>query len=544
MSAERFHLAAIGVPAGLAQAVAAGLGLPVRLLTSRADRSSAGEDEWSGELEPGRTIGVLAGASCGVRLARAVHAVAPDASVVFVSDPTATADSLRPELATAPGIGRATRCLADGTDRAELVTAAVEEFDHARTRHRHLATMDRVRGAFDAIGTATPANLVRYLGRLFDHAPIAIVITDADGRVEAANPVVEDVLGQTPVTAIGHDVATLLGGGAEIEVRALLRACLEGAGADATMVVRPGPDGTEQHLEVTVAPVDPEVGGLGAIVLMHDETGRIRALEQAERDRTRAHDAAQRYARLAATLQESLLPPSLPDIPGMELAAAFRPAGDGTEIGGDFYDVFETTDDSWCVVVGDVCGKGAGAARLTASTRYTLRAVAARSGRPDDDLAQVNRVLRQQYEADRERGEQRHATAVTARLRHRDDGIDVTLASGGHPPPLVLRSDGSVLETSCRGPLLGVFDEVEFRPADVRLEPGDVLVLFTDGLTEGRRRGEFFGDTALQALLTSLAGGGALDVCDRLLEESITFQGGTSRDDLAVVVVRAPTPPS
>lgn len=528
---DAHHLVALGVDADLAVAVAAGVGLTVRVVPSVLDPTTIG----ARHVEAGRTIGVLARAGDGVDVARAVHRIAPDASVAFVADRVEEADELAAALPVTPGIGRSTRCLPIPTDHA--VREAVDEFDRSLLRHRHAEAMDRVRGGFGALRIAPPATLVRYLGRLFDHAPIAIVIADATGRIDAANPAVERVLGSTPDAAVGHDVAALLGGEAEVPIRSLVLESLESGASGTTLLERSGPSGTTQHLDVTVAPVDPDLSGLGVIVLMHDETDRIEAIAEAGRTRADAEAAAARYGRLAATLQESLLPPSLPAIDHVDLAAAFRPAGDGTEIGGDFYDVFETSEGSWCVVLGDVCGKGAGAARLTALTRYSLRAIAPRSSRPEHDLRQLDRVLRQQYELDRERDEQRFATAVVARFENTDDGLEVRLAAGGHPPPLVLRADGTVEECTCRGPLLGVFADTTFRPAEIHLAAGDLLVLYTDGLSEARRDARQFDDGPLRSLLSDLAGRPAADVVERLALEALDFQRGWARDDLAIVAV-------
>ena len=167
-----------------------------------------------------------------------------------------------------------------------------------------------------------------------------------------------------------------------------------------------------------------------------------------------AIDSAQQYRErehVSRTLQASLLADDLPDVPGVELAAEYRPAGLGTEVGGDLYDAFALADDAWALVIGDVCGKGAEAAAVTALARYTLRALAPRVASPADTLAILNDELL------RQRGGQRFITAALVRLEPRPDGtVAVTAASGGHPPPLVLRADGGVDVLDCTGTLLGV----------------------------------------------------------------------------------------
>lgn len=250
-------------------------------------------------------------------------------------------------------------------------------------------------------------------------------------------------------------------------------------------------------------------------------------------------ESGERFASLARTLQESLLPPDLPDIFGAEIAARYHPAGDGAEIGGDFYDVFQVGESEWCAVMGDVCGKGAVAARLTALARYTLRAAAIRSHSVVENLEVLNAALVRQAEVDRKRGEHRFATAGLVRFHLDARGLTVRSGSGGHPAGLVVRGDGRVEELSSRGPLLGVFEEVTFRSADARLEDGDVLVLYTDGVTEARRGREEFGEERLVELLGRFAGSTAAELTAAVETEVLTFQDGVARDDIAVLAIRA-----
>ena len=250
-------------------------------------------------------------------------------------------------------------------------------------------------------------------------------------------------------------------------------------------------------------------------------------------------ESGERFASLARTLQESLLPPDLPDIFGAEIAARYHPAGDGAEIGGDFYDVFQVGEAEWCAVMGDVCGKGAVAARLTALARYTLRAAAIRSHSVAENLEVLNAALVRQAELDRKRGEHRFATAGVVRFHLDQQGLAVRCGSGGHPAGLVVRTDGRVEELDSRGPLLGVFDDVRFRSADGRLEDGDVLVLYTDGVTEARRGREEFGEERLLELLGRCAGSTASELTAAVETEVLAFQDGVARDDIAVLAIRA-----
>ena len=250
-------------------------------------------------------------------------------------------------------------------------------------------------------------------------------------------------------------------------------------------------------------------------------------------------ESGERFASLARTLQESLLPPDMPDIDGAEVAARYHPAGDGSEIGGDFYDVFQIGEAEWCAVMGDVCGKGAPAARLTALARYTLRAAAIRSPSLTRNFEILNVALVRQAEIDRRRGENRFATASMIRFFPDTTGLKVRAGSGGHPPPLIVRTDGTVEAMACRGALLGVFDEVRFQPAEDHLGQGDLVVLYTDGVTEARRGTEEFGEERLLDLLRRSAGMSAVDLTAAIENAVIAFQDGDARDDIAVLAVRA-----
>jgi serine phosphatase RsbU (regulator of sigma subunit) len=255
-----------------------------------------------------------------------------------------------------------------------------------------------------------------------------------------------------------------------------------------------------------------------------------------------ALDNAGLYERehaIARTLQESLLPTALPEIPGLEVAAAFRAVGAGVEVGGDFYDVFESSDDAWCLVIGDVCGKGPEAASLTALARYTLRAVAVEEPSPAAALLRLNQAIL------RQRSDGRFLTAVLARVEVAEGGARVVLARGGHPPPLVVRADGRVEEVATAGPALGLVGEPQMAEAELTLEADDVLVLYTDGVTEGRRGRELFGTGRLRQALGEAASQSAAAVVTRLETTLAGFEGDTlRRDDVAVVAIRAVGLPS
>ncbi len=249
-----------------------------------------------------------------------------------------------------------------------------------------------------------------------------------------------------------------------------------------------------------------------------------------------AIDNARLYAerdQVARTLQRSLLPGALPEIPGVELAGRYVAAGEGNEVGGDFYDCFATGSGDWALVIGDVCGKGAEAASLTALARYTLRAAAQHTRRPQAVLLELNdALLRAQLGY-------RFCTVLYASLTPRDGSISVCLATGGHPLPMVLRAGGTVETVGAPGSLVGILDEPDITEQSVDLEPGDTLVLVTDGVTEATAADRATGPGRLAALLAGCAGAGAGAIADAVERDAIESQGGSARDDVAVLVARA-----
>ena len=240
--------------------------------------------------------------------------------------------------------------------------------------------------------------------------------------------------------------------------------------------------------------------------------------------------------RLAATLQASLLPRRLPDIPGVRIAARYRPALEGQEVGGDFYDAFRIKDDRWAIAIGDVCGKGAEAAALTALGRYTIRALA------EYDAPTVLRRLNEAVIRDHDITEQRFLTVLLANLTVHPDRLDLQLAAAGHPPPLILRADGRVEQVAVTGTLLGVAKEVSFEPQLVSLHPGDTILLYTDGLTDARAPGRVISDAELTTLLARGHGLGGEELAAFIEDSAIA--GEAPRDDIVILVVEFGGAPS
>jgi PAS domain S-box-containing protein len=249
-----------------------------------------------------------------------------------------------------------------------------------------------------------------------------------------------------------------------------------------------------------------------------------------------AIDNARLYSErdyIATTLQQSLMPDRLPDIPGVDLAARYRAAGEGNEVGGDFYDIYRTGESSWAIAIGDVRGKGPGAAVVTGLARYTLRTASLSESVPSRVLGTLNEAMVLQPADDR------FCTVAYARLEPGDQGsILMTLAVGGHPLPLVLRADGTVETAGSPGTLIGFVPDPEVVDETVELQPGDSLVLYTDGVSEARSEAGLFGEERLLDLVRSCAGLDAAAIAERIEADVLAFRESGTSDDLAVLVLR------
>ncbi|WP_243718520.1 SpoIIE family protein phosphatase [Actinomadura sp. 7K534] len=245
---------------------------------------------------------------------------------------------------------------------------------------------------------------------------------------------------------------------------------------------------------------------------------------------------------MSSALQRSLLPPGIPEIPGLEVAVVYEPAGEGSEVGGDFYDVFEGgrrpggAATAWRFAIGDVCGTGPEAAAVTGLARHALRILAAEDMSVPAVLNRLNRLIL----GEGERGRLLTLLHGEIAARRRSDGVTIRLTSAGHPPPLLLAPDGKVREAASPQPLLGVFDGVEFHTDTVQLRRGEVLLCVTDGVTERRSGGRLLGDGhGLENLLADCAGLSAGAVAARIQRAVRDFGPEPSNDDIALIVLRA-----
>jgi PAS domain S-box-containing protein len=237
---------------------------------------------------------------------------------------------------------------------------------------------------------------------------------------------------------------------------------------------------------------------------------------------------------IAQTLQASLLPPVLPEIPGIETAALVRAAGEGHDVGGDFYDVFSTGEKQWFAVMGDVCGKGAQAAAVTALARYTIRAAVVRHRSPAGILLWLNdAMLRQRLDAGR------FATVACIRLDLDLDGVTATVASGGHPCPRVLRATGLVEQLGVPGTLLGAVPRVRLEDRTTRLAAGDAVILYTDGLTEAQAPQRVWSPAQLDSAVAGARHQNAQGIIDHLTRAALGDAEAPLRDDIALLALRA-----
>ncbi|WP_197288343.1 SpoIIE family protein phosphatase [Nocardia sp. NRRL S-836] len=320
---------------------------------------------------------------------------------------------------------------------------------------------------------------------LYDNAPCGYVSTLLDGTIAKINATLLRWLGRDRDAVVGRmsfpDLLTVGGrmyyethfapllhmqgelGGVALELKAADGTRLP---VLLTSTVKTGADGQAQLIRISV---------FDARDRRRYEQELLRAREQAERERDRVQ-------QLARTLQQTLLPPALPAVPGMDVAAYYHPAS-LDQVGGDFYDLFPLSGDTWGFFLGDVSGKGENAAVVTSLIRYTLRGAAVYDPDPTSVLGHLNTVLYQAYQGEFPR----FCTVVYGSIRLDGDGAVMTLAGGGHTPALIFRAGGtSSLLHLHGGQLVGALPQARFVAGEVRLGPGDAVLLYTDGLTEAR----------------------------------------------------------
>ena len=370
------------------------------------------------------------------------------------------------------------------------------------------------------------------------HMPVGVTVVGPDGRYRFVNEVTARINDATPEELIGVSAIDAIAGltifdpdGTEIDRDDLpLFQALRGEPSPSRLVRFEGPAVREQSWAIAHAIALPDRSGSPrAVISVIENVTDVKSAEAA----LRASEA--RYREIADTLQRGLLPPEASEVAGLEFAARLLTEQAGTRIGGDFYDVFQVGGDRYAIVIGDVSGKGVGAAGLTALARYTIRTAAMEDPLPGHVLPRLNEAMLASVPDDQ------YLTAIYALVEVVGDGHEVTVAAAGHPAPLVVPANGAVRAVPTRGTLIGFFDDLDITVATVHLRPGDGLVLFTDGITEAGFRDESPGapvtGEALEALLSTCAGDSAQRIADLVEARVLDAEGGELRDDATLVVV-------
>jgi len=300
----------------------------------------------------------------------------------------------------------------------------------------------------------------------------------------------------------------------------------------------------DRHLEllravgmrsVAIVPMRAGSRSLGALTLVNAESGRVLdrfdvgLAQQVAARAAVAIENARLYserALIAHTLQQSLLPAELPQLPGYELASVYIPASQSTEVGGDFYDIWRVPE-GWMIIIGDVTGKGVQAAALTSLVRHTMRTASEFEASPARLLARVDRTLHEQPNKS-------VCTALCLRL----ETDRATIAAGGHPLPVALTAQGAS-ELGEHGPLLGGFPNATWEDRIVNVLPDTAIVMYTDGVTDAiNADGIRYGTQRLHDMLNLCGGRSAAHVIDSLTANLEAFQTGRHADDTAALVVR------
>ena len=378
---------------------------------------------------------------------------------------------------------------------------------------------------------------------LYENAPCGYLSTLLDGRITRINGTLLSWLGYSRDELVGRrsfsDLLTV-GGKLYHETHFAPLLAMQGHIGGVALELKTA-DG--KRLPVLVNSVV-RTSAAGEPLLIRTTVFEARDRRAYERELLRARREAEhereRLQLLVTTLQRSLLPPVLPDVPGLETAAHYHFAS-LDEGGGDFYDLFPLGQDRWGLFLGDVSGKGADAAAVTSLIRYTLRAAAVYDPNPGTVLGTLNDALREEYERD----DGHFCTAVFGLLAPGSDGFTLTLASGGHPLPLLIGEDGTAgYPPIPGGPFIGVLDDAAFTAAVVRLGPGDTLLFYTDGLTEARTGPgrDRFGDEALRTFAASIAPTTASAAVSAVIDLLDVFGDGLD-DDIAVLALGVPYRP-
>ncbi|MFE7898776.1 SpoIIE family protein phosphatase [Streptomyces sp. NPDC057424] len=376
---------------------------------------------------------------------------------------------------------------------------------------------------------------------------LSYVLHEDEELIDGIKSLLSKVPSPDPVPTPGARVWTAPG---EVAHQAALRSSMRSLGLSGspTRQVTPGIGPTLATAsavggETVVLPLVARNRVIGMLTLGKptDEHFRQEILELAEdlsRRAALALDNARLYSERTAisqALQRSLLPPELPLIDGVEVEVIYRAAGEGNEVGGDFYDVFPIRDGAYGFAIGDVCGTGPNAAAVTGLARHALRLLAREGLSGPAVLERLNSAILD------EGARSRFLTLLYGEMRPQEDGsAELKVVCAGHPLPLRLRQDGSVEPAAEPQPLLGVIEDLELYEQTVTLDPGDVLLCVTDGVTERREGARMLGDDGLADVLTTCTGLTAGAVAARIMRAVERFASDAPSDDMAILAMRVP----
>ncbi|MGX1674314.1 SpoIIE family protein phosphatase [Streptomyces sp. NPDC055400] len=374
---------------------------------------------------------------------------------------------------------------------------------------------------------------------------LSYVLHEDEERIDGLKALLSKIAPPDPVPSPG---ARVWAAPAEAAHQAALRTSMRSLGLGAPASVSSGIGTTLATAsavggETVVLPLVARNRVIGMLTLgkPSDEHFRQEILELAEdlsRRAALALDNARLYSErmaISQSLQRSLLPPELPHIPGVEVEVIYRAAGEGNEVGGDFYDLFPIRDGAYGFAIGDVCGTGPEAAAVTGLARHALRLLAREGFGGPAVLERLNAAILD------EGARSRFLTLLYGELWPQEDGSAVLkMVCAGHPLPLRLRQDGTVEPYAEPQPLLGVMEDLELYEQTMTLDPGDVLLCVTDGITERREGTRMLGDDGLADVLTTCTGLTAGAVAARIMRAVERFASDAPSDDMAILTMRVP----
>jgi PAS domain S-box-containing protein len=393
-----------------------------------------------------------------------------------------------------------------------------------------------------------------YFEALVLNSPVAIAIIDLDGNVVSWNPAAERLFGYTQAQAVGRSIDDLVAETPEMHAE-VVKYTQQLSNADRVDAVtrRSRKDGTLVDVELLAVPVTVAGDRVGTYAMYHDITElkrieeEVRQLnrdlekrvaersEQLKNAMAKQQQEAQERQRIeqelhvARVIQQTLLPKSVPELEGYQIAAYYQPA---REVGGDFYDFFELGDGHLGLVVGDASGKGMPAALVMASTRSVLRTVAQRGGvAPEEMLAEANEILYPDNPPNM------FVTCFYGILEPESGRL--IYANAGHDLPYVRHGDGDAVKLRARGMPLGLMPGMSYEQKETILQAGETALLYSDGLVEAHDpRGEMFGFSRLRTLIAEHGEEGSLG--NLLLEElySFTGEGWEQEDDITLLTLR------